>query len=374
MIELILSFTKLGFTAFGGSAAAYAIMRQEFVTKRKWLSEEQFFEYLGISNLIPGPNAAELALMIGYLHLGVWGLILAGISYIVPAMIVVLILAWIYVEFGTLPELTGILYGIKPVIVAVLISAIWHMLKPRLKKVRGLVVVAVVFVLYLLGVSPVYLLLGGGIFMIGFDVIRQFIAKSDHTLALFPLWFFTGFHSLQAQPFNILRLFLVFLKAGALMYGSGYVLLAFIKEDLVNRLGWLTDAQLVDAIAVGQVTPGPLATTATFVGYVLGGVPAAVLATIAMFIPSFCITVILLMVLKKVALPPFVNKAFDGVSFAALGLMLGVTWDLTAAVIIDPFTGGIALLALILLFWRNLGAPWLILGGGILGWLGSILF
>jgi chromate transporter len=374
MIELILSFLKLGFTAFGGPAAAYAMMRQEFVSKRKWLSEEQFFEYLGISNLIPGPNATELALMIGYLHLGVWGLILAGISYIVPAMLVVLILAWIYVEFGTLPELTGILYGIKPVIVAILISAIWRMLRPRLKKVRGLAVVAVVFGLYLLGVSPVYLLLGGGIFMISFDVIRLFITKSDHRFVFIPLWFFTGSHSIQPQPYNILRLFLVFLKAGALMYGSGYVLLAFIHEDLVNRLGWLTNTQLVDAIAIGQVTPGPLATTATFVGYLMGGVPAAGLATLAMFIPSFCITIILLLVLKKISLPNWVTTTFEGVSFAALGLMLGVTWDLAGAAIVDPFTGLLALAALILLFWKDLGAPWLILGGGLLGWLETVLF
>jgi chromate transporter len=367
VVEIASSFTKLGFTAFGGPAAAYAMMRQEFVERRRWLSEDQYFEYLGIANLIPGPNATELAMLIGYSYDAWWGLVVAGICYIAPAMAVVLLLSWIYVHFGSLPELSGILYGIKPVIAAILISAIWRMSKPRIKKVYGLVVAGLVMIAYLLGVSPFILLIGGGCLI----ALIYYINKKNHNgLSLLMVYFFMKLSVLSqgdGTSYHLLRLFWVFLKAGALMYGSGYVLLAFIYDDLVVRLGWLTSEQIVDAIAIGQFTPGPLATTATFVGYLLGGVPAGLVATTAMFLPSFMITIFLILLMQKFSVSEKMGMVLEGVSFAALGLMGGVTWELIRAAIVDPMTAILGLLALVLLIWRNVGAPWLVLGGGLLG-------
>jgi chromate transporter len=367
LIPLVLSFLKLGFTAFGGPAAAYGMMRQEFVVKKKWVTEEVFLDFLGVANLVPGPNATELAILIGFTHAGWPGMILAGVCYILPAMLTVLVFAWAYVQFGTLPQLGGMLYGIKPVVVAIIISAMWGMLKPRRKDYLGLGVVLVVFVAYILGVNPILLLLGGGIVM----GLIKYSQRSGDVFPLFLVWLYEPIRVLQettqTAQFSLVRLFWVFLKAGALMFGSGYVLLAFIHDDLVLRLGWLTDAQLVDAIAIGQVTPGPLSTTATFVGYVLGGVPAAILATVAMFLPSFIfVGVVFFAVTKLRESEPFTGL-IDGINFAALGLMAGVTWEIAGTALVDPVTVGIALVALLLLLRYELGAPWLILGGAAVG-------
>lgn len=367
LIQIASSFLKLGFTAFGGPAAAYAMMRQEFVERRKWLSENQYFEFLGLANLIPGPNATELAMLIGHYYAEWGGLIVAGISYIFPAMLIVLILSWTYVHFGSLPELSGVLYGIKPVISAILISAIWQMVKPRIKKVLGLLMAVVVLIAYLFGVSPFFLLIAGGISYTFIQCLKENKSRSGTFLALIPLSAQYLMKTDSHMPYNIIRLFWVFLKAGALMYGSGYVLLAFIYDDLVIRLGWLTRDQIVDAIAIGQFTPGPLATTATFVGYLLGGVPAGLLATMAMFLPSFVITLTLITLLKKLNVSNKLEVLLEGVSFAALGLMGGVTWELIGAAIVDPITAVLGLTALLLLIWRNVGAPWLVLGGGLIG-------
>jgi chromate transporter len=367
LIPLVLSFLKLGFTAFGGPAAAYGMMRQEFVVKKKWVTEEVFLDFLGVANLVPGPNATELAILIGFTHAGWPGMILAGVCYILPAMLTVLVFAWAYVQFGTLPQLGGMLYGIKPVVVAIIISAMWGMLKPRRKDYLGLGVVLVVFVAYILGVNPILLLLGGGIVM----GLIKYNQRSEDVFPLFLVWLYEPIRVLQettqTAQYSLVRLFWVFLKAGALMFGSGYVLLAFIHDDLVLRLGWLTDAQLVDAIAIGQVTPGPLSTTATFVGYVLGGVPAAILATVAMFLPSFIfVGVVFFAVTKLRESEPFTGL-IDGINFAALGLMAGVTWEIAGTALVDPVTVGIALVALLLLLRYELGAPWLILGGAAVG-------
>jgi len=375
MIALSLAFLKLGFTAFGGPAAAYAMMRQEFVTRRKWISEETFFDLLGIANLVPGPNATEMAILIGYHHAGWLGLILAGASYVVPAMLIVLGFSWAYIQFGTLPALEGVLFGIKPVVVAILISAMWGMLKPRLKQHIGLGIVAAVFIAYLLGINPVILLAAGGLLMGLFTYLQH----ADGNLPLLLLWLLnqsplhTYFVTAQKTPFNLSRLFLVFLKAGALMYGSGYVLLAFIHDDLVIRLGWLTNSQLVDAIAIGQVTPGPLSTTATFVGYLLGGVPAAILATLAMFLPSFVFVGVVYSLVNKIRQSAQFSGVLDGVNFAALGLMAGVTWEIVGESLVDPITAGIAMLTLFLLLRYKINAPWLIFGGGVVGFLWQII-
>ncbi len=367
LISLVLAFVKLGFTAFGGPAAAYGMMRQEFVVKKKWVSEETFLDYLGVANLVPGPNATELAILIGFNHAGWPGMLLAGICYILPAMLTVLVLAWAYVQFGALPQMEGMLYGIKPVVVAIILSAMWGMLKPRLRNYPGLGIVLAVFAAYLVGVGPMLLLLAGGLAMWGIQQIQQ----GNQVTGWLPLWLSAPWAALQAaveqNAFSLTRLFWVFLKAGAVMFGSGYVLLAFIHEDLVLRLGWLTEIQLVDAIAVGQVTPGPLSTTATFVGYLLGGVPAAVLATFAMFLPSFVFIAIVFFAVRKLRESAQFAGLIDGINFAALGLMAGVTWEIAGSALVDPLTYGIAAAALFLLLRYEVGAPWLILGGAVLG-------
>ncbi len=367
LIEIILAFLKLGLTAFGGPAAAYAMMRQVFVSRRKWLTEEAFFRFLGIANIIPGPNATEMAMLIGYHHAGWWGLVAAGVCYIFPAMIIVLALSWVYVQFGSLPQLSGILYGIKPVIVAILVTAIWGMVKPRIKQRIPLMIALGVMAAYLFGVSPFILLISGGILIALYRYFKENQNTAMPLLSILPVSVHLFFQQVQLESYSLFRLFWVFLKAGALMYGSGYVLLAFIYDDLVVRLGWLTGDQIVDAIAVGQFTPGPLATTATFVGFLLGGVPAALVATAAMFIPSFLITIVFVIMMKKLEVSGRVGHLLNGVSFAALGLMAGVTWELFAASIVDPFTVIIGISAVVLLFWLNIGAPWLVLGGALIG-------
>ena len=367
LISIAIAFLKLGFTAFGGPAVAYAMMRQEFVTRRKWISDEIFFDYLGIANLVPGPNATEMAILIGFNRAGWVGMVLAGICYILPAMAIVLSLAWIYVRFGSLPELEGILYGIKPVVVSVLISAIWGLLKPRRSNLWGMAIVVGVFGAYLAGVSPIILLLSGGVLLGLINYFKQTGQPPKMLLAWLPLPLGSLRVFAQSAAYDLGELFLVFLKAGAFMYGSGYVLLAFIREDLVVRLAWLTNSQLVDAIAVGQVTPGPLSTTATFVGYLLGGVPAALLATLAMFLPSFLFVGVVYYAVKNLQASERFSGVLEGVNFAALGLMAGVTWEIGRTALVDPLSAGIAAAALFLLFRYDLGAPWLVMGGAVLG-------
>jgi len=344
--EIAAVFLRLGFTAFGGPAAALAMMRQEIVIKRKWLTEDEFLDFWGISNLVPGPNATELAIHIGYKYAGWPGLILAGVCYIIPAMAIVLGLAWGYVEFGRLPALTGILEGIKPVVVAILLWALWGMLRPRIKQPLGLVITGAVLIGYLWSGNPILWLLVGGAVMWLFNALVSH--KTPPVVLLFgvPLFLQRPFLLRPLVEFNLWRLFWVFLKAGSLMYGSGYVLLAFIQDDLVNRLGWLTQNQLLDAIAVGQVTPGPLATTATFVGYLTGGFSGAVLATVGMFLPGFIFVLLTHPLLRRMQESKPWRHFLDGVNFAALGLMAGVIWDIGRTLAMEPVGIGIGLVSL----------------------------
>ena len=367
LAELIFVFLKLGFTAFGGPAAAVAMMRQEFVLKRQWLSEDEFLDFMGVSNLIPGPNATELAIYIGYQRIGWLGLILAGVCYFAPAAAIVLGFARVYTRYGSLPSMVGLLYGIKPVIIAILLHALWGMLKHRLKRYLGLGIATVVFAAYLLGVGPLPLLLGSGVLFVVIKLIKN---KQDfpHKISgLIPFFLPMSPTLGPAVPFSLLRLFWVFLKAGALMYGSGYVLLAFIQDDLVKNLGWLSQGQLIDAIAIGQVTPGPLSTTVTFVGFITGGLPGALLATIAMFLPGFIFVFITHPFISKLRRSDISGSFLDGVIFASLGLWAGVTWEIAGAAWVDLFSLAISVIGLLLLLVYNLNSSWLILGGALVG-------
>lgn len=367
LFQIIISFLKLGFTAFGGPAAAMAMMRQEFVTKRKWLDEDEFLDFMGISNLIPGPNATELAIHIGYKYAGWMGLVLAGVCYILPAMVIVLGFAWVYDRFGSLPSLEAVFFGIKPVVVAILLSALFGMIKPRLKLSIGIGISVVVLIAYVLGVGPLPLMIGGGV-LLGFLGVIKNKNEIPPSLGGFSSWLiFMANSQATADTFSLPRLFWVFLKAGSLMYGSGYVLLAFIENDLVRNLGWLSQSQLIDAIAVGQITPGPLSTTATFVGFITGGLPGAFLATLAMFLPGFVFVAITRPFLYQLRASRLGSGFLDGVIYASLGLWAGVTWEIMGAALVDPVTIGIAVLSLFLLITQDLNTSWMILVGAGVG-------
>lgn len=362
---------RLGFTAFGGPAAHIAMLHDEVVVRRKWISEQRFLDLLGATNLIPGPNSTEMVIHVGHLRAGYAGLLAAGVCFIGPAAAIVLALAWLYVQYGSTPAGEWLLYGIKPVIIAIVLQALWGLGRKALKgPFLGAVGVAV-FALYLLGFDELLLLFGGGLLVALVQMARR-AGPGAGAAALWPwlgLSSLPGLASLAAQvaavPFSLSRLFLIFLKVGAVLYGSGYVLLAFLRNDLVVNLGWLTDQQLLDAIAIGQFTPGPVFTTATFVGYVLGDFPGAVLATAGIFLPSFIFVAAVSPLVPRLRQSALAGAALDGVNVAALGLMAAVTWELGQAAVVDWLTALLAIVAAVLLFRFKLNSAWLVLGGAL---------
>ncbi|MGH2348255.1 MAG: chromate efflux transporter, partial [bacterium] len=350
MKELAGLFLKLGTIAFGGPAAHIAMMREEVVRRRRWMDDQHFLDLLGATNLIPGPNSTEMAIHIGYARAGWPGLIVSGVCFIVPAMGIVLALAWIYIRYGTLPEATAVLYGIKPVVIAVVVQALWGLGRIAVRSVLLAVLGAVTLSLYFLGVNEIALLAGGAIVtVLAAGVSRARAAQLSGALP----WIVAAPAAAQAAvaaAFSLGTLFLTFLKIGAVLYGSGYVLLAFLRNDFVVRLGWLTDRQLLDAVAVGQVTPGPVFTTATFIGYVLGGWSGALLATLGIFLPSFVFVAASYPFIGRMRRSPWAAALLDGVNVAALALMAGVTWQLGRAAVVDWLTAALAVLSAILLF------------------------
>lgn len=374
LTEVFLLFLKLGFTAFGGPAAHVGIMHDEVVVRRKWLTDEEFLDLLGATNLIPGPNSTEMAIHIGFLRAGWPGLILGGLGFILPAVGMVMALAWVYVRFGSTPQVSWLLYGIKPVVIAIILQALWFLGRKAVKGWFLAILGAVVIALYFLGVNELVLLAAGGlVVMVGTNIerLRQ-QPKSMVFLPFMATWQWS-IPLISAAPFSFSLLFLTFLKIGAVLYGSGYVLLAFLQADFVDRLGWLTSQQLLDAIAVGQVTPGPVFTTATFVGYLLGGVSGALLATLGIFLPSFIFVAVSNPLIPKIRKSVWVRGLLDGVNVTSLGLMAAVTWILGRASIIDPVTIVIALASLGLLLWFKINSTWLIAGGALIGYLTFLL-
>lgn len=366
--EVVGLFLRLGATAFGGPAAHIALMHSEVVERRKWLTEQQFLDLLGATNLIPGPNSTEMAIHLGYLRAGLPGLVAAGISFILPAMLIVMGMAWIYLRYGSTPQAAWLLYGIKPVIIAVILQALLGLgrsaVKDRLTAVIGLAV----FVLYLLGINELILLFAGGVLVM---LIRNWqhlrSRKMTGVKSLLPFLPAVSTFAVSAVPFSLPVLFFTFLKIGSILYGSGYVLLAFLRADFVQRLGWLTETQLIDAIAVGQVTPGPVFTTATFIGYLLGGVPGAVLATLGIFLPAFIFVVITNPYIPRLRQSRWAGALLDGVNVASLGLMAGVTLQLGQASLIDPLTIVMMILAVVVLVRYKINATWLVLAGAAVG-------
>lgn len=368
--EVAAYFLRLGLTAFGGPAAHIAMMHQEVVEKRKWLDEQQFLDLLGAANLIPGPTSTEMAILIGFQRAGWIGLVLGGVCFILPAMLIVLALAWAYVHFGTTTEARWLLYGVEPVVIAIVAQALWGLGKKAVKGTLTAVAGPAVIGLYLLGMNVIVLLIAGGlVVMLGENIQR---VKELRSAAIVPQLAGLSLPAALVAPFSLPLLFLTFLKTGAVLYGSGYVLLAFLRADFVTGLGWLSDKQLVDAIAIGQVTPGPVFTTATFIGYLLGGVPGALLATLGIFLPSFFFVAISSLIIPRLRHSTWFGAALDGVNVASLGLMAGVTLQLAQTALIDPVTIGVALFCAVLLIRFQANSTWLIAGGAVVGVLSAV--
>jgi chromate transporter len=365
LIELALLFLKLGFTAFGGPAAHIGMLHDEVVKRRKWLDDQQFLDLLGATNLIPGPNSTEMCIHIGYLRAGWAGLIVAGTCFILPAMLIVMAIAWAYVQYGATPAAGWLLYGIKPVVIAIILKALWELGQKAVKGVMTALVGVAVFGLYFLRFNEIFLLFAGGLLVMLVANLKRL--KTSEIKLLLPPLTLLGLPVVASTAFSLPVLFLTFLKIGSVLYGSGYVLLAFLRADFVDRLGWLTDQQLIDAIAVGQITPGPLFTSATFIGYILGGVPGAVLGTLGIFLPAFVFVAISNPLIPKMRQSPWLSSLLDGVIIASLGLMAAVTVEIARAALVDPLTIGLALVALVLLLRFKLNATWLVLGGALVG-------
>ncbi len=359
-------FLKLGLIAFGGPAAHIAMFHDEAVKRRRWISEQRFVDLVGATSLIPGPNSTEMAIHLGLERAGWRGLVSAGVLFILPAFLIVTSLAWAYVEFGEAPALRWILYGIKPVVIAVVLQAIVGLGRTAVRKRWTVALAGVVLALYFVGLHELILLALGGV--VGLIAALGQARRFTGIGALVMLPSAAPLASLAAAvPVTSAHLFLLFLKIGAVLYGSGYVLLAFMQGDFVDRLGWLTQQQLLDAIAIGQVTPGPVFTTASFVGYVLGGWGGAALATIGIFLPSFVFVAMLNPLVTRVRANRWTGGVLDGVNASAIALMAGVSVRLGQTAIVDVWTGILAALAAILLMRFGLRSTWLIGLGAIAG-------
>jgi chromate transporter len=357
--EIARVFLKLGTIAFGGPAAHIAMMEEEVVVRRKWLTRQEFLDYLGATNLIPGPNSTELAIHIGHLCGGWIGLLIAGTCFILPATLMVTAIAALYVRFGQLPIATNALYTIKPVVIAVVVQALMRLSRSAIKSYAlGAVGLAAV-VATVLGVNEIVVLIAAGMVMV--LVIRP-TRRSVSASLLLPQVGFAG----PTVP-SLMAIFGLFAKTGAVLFGSGYVLLAFLRADFVERLHWLTDRQLLDAIVVGQITPGPVFTTATFVGYVLAGWRGAAIATLGIFLPAFIFVAMSGPLIPRIRRSPTAAAALDGVTVASLALMTVVTWQLGQAALVDILTWVTAGVSLVLLFRFRLSSAWLMLSALIVG-------
>ena len=388
--EIARAFLRLGFVAFGGAAAHIGLMEEEFVRRRKWLSREEFLDRLGAVNLLPGPTSTEMAIYLGELRGGFAGLLVAGACFILPAAFMTVGLAWAYVKYGALPELAGVLWGVKPVVVVLLVQAVWSLAKAALKSRELMFLAAVVLGLAAMHVPTLALLIGTGVAWI---VANRFERKPDTALVLTvaigsgigPSASRTSLAN-GAPGENAARgavvavggvssvlavttsgVFLYFLKIGALLFGSGYVLLAVLREDLVTRLHWLSQTQLLDAIAVSQATPGPFFTVATFVGYVLAGWRGAAVATLGMFVPAFTYVALTANVLPKMRNSPNAGAFLDGVNAAAVALMAFVGLQFAREVVTTPSALVIGAVAAVLVFRYRVNSAWVVLGGAAAG-------
>lgn len=370
LAEVAMLFLKQGFTAFGGPVAHIAMMSEETVNRRKWLSGQAFLDLLGATNLIPGPNSTQMAMHLGYLRAGWSGLVVAGICFVMPATLIVLSLAYLYVRYGAMPQVEWLLYGVKPTVISIIVQALWNLGQKAVKGPLTAIVGIVGLSLYLVDVNIIALLFTGGLIVMFIVNFLRF-QRSSLGVALVPL---TGAGTLAqiVTPFSLPLLFFNFLKIGAVLYGSGYVLFAFLRADFVVDLGWLTDKQLIDAVSIGQVTPGPVFTTATFIGFILGGPPGALVATLGIFLPSFILVAISNPLISRLRNSLWLSSFLDGVNVVSLGLTGAVTWQLARASLVDPICILIALVSIFLLIRFKVNATWVIGGGATVGILSRI--
>jgi chromate transporter len=347
LTEIATLFLKLGTISFGGPAAHIALMEDEVVRRRRWLSHEEFIDLVGATNLIPGPNSTEMAIHIGLRKAGWAGLLLAGTCFILPATLIVTFCAWVYVRYGSLPQAGAILYGVKPVMIAIVLQALWALGRAALKNKALVPLAAIATILNFLGVNELVILFGAGLL---FAFTRSSFVRRSHT-----------------QYFSLTPLFLFFVKTGSVLFGSGYVLLAFLRADLVERWHWLSEGQLLDAIAVGQFTPGPVFTTATFIGYVLGRTPGAIVATLGIFLPAFVFVALSGPFIPRIRRSETAGAFLDAVNAASLALMAVVTWQLGHSAVVDATTALLAITSAIVLFRFRVNSAWIVLGGALVG-------
>ncbi len=347
------------------------MMEDEVVTRRRWLKKEAFIDLLGFANLIPGPNSTETAILLGYLRGGRPGLFLAGACFILPAMLIVLAFAMLYQAYGALPAVGSILAGIKPVVIAVVAQALYRLGLSILRKADAAIIAVAVLAASLLGIREIPLLLSAGAAMLGFRLLWNPASGGPGSTGPGS----TGSSSRAGRgprlhavaPMSVGLIFLVFLKIGSVLYGSGYVLLAFLKTEFIERYGVLTSQQLIDAVAVGQFTPGPVFTTATFIGYLLHGIPGAIAATVGIFLPAFLLVLFLRPLLDRMRASKVLSHVLDGVNAAAIALMAGVTLELGRAALVSLPAVLIFLISAVLLVRFKVNSTWLIIGGGIVG-------
>ena len=378
MSELALFFLRLGTTAFGGPAAHIAMMEDEVVRRRQWVTREKVLDLLGAANLIPGPSSTEMAIFIGYLCKGWAGFLLGGVCFIAPAMMIVIVLAWAYMRFGNLPQVTWVLYGVKPVVIAIILQALWQLGRTAVKNGFLGALAIIGLILNFLGINILVLLFGTGVISGMRQGLIQDRARNWKPLVIMlssvccflaVAYFAAGLYFTEKVTFGLLPLFLFFVKVGSIVFGSGYVLLAFLQADLVGHWHWLTTTQLLDAIAVGQVTPGPVFTTATFIGYLLAGLPGALIATAGIFLPSFIFVGVSSPLIPRLRKSAVAGAFLDGVIIASLTLMASVTYSLGRDAVVDLPTALLVLGSAVLLVRFRLNSLWLVLGGALIGFL-----
>lgn len=368
MFDVAVLFLRLGCTAFGGPAAHVALIEEECVVRRRWLTREQFLDVLGAANLIPGPTSTELAMHVGLHRAGWAGLLVAGVAFILPAALMVGVLAALYVGFGSLPAIEGILRTVKPVVVIVVLQALVGLSKTALRVPRTAVVAGLAAVAVWLGVNEALVLVAAG--LVSLAVTRGWPQASSAAwlvgvcgIGLVASGGSAGVISGVPLP----ALFAYFVRAGSAIFGSGYVLFAVLRHDLVEGTRWLTEGQLLDAIAVGQVTPGPVFTAATFIGYLIGGPSAAAVSTVGIFLPAFVFTALSAGVLHRLRNAPLARAFLDGVNGAAVALIALVTWSLARAAITDALTAGLALVAGVLIVGFRANSSYVLCGAALLG-------
>jgi chromate transporter len=368
--ELAILFLRLGTLAFGGPAAHIAMMEDEVVRRRQWMTRDHFLDLVGLTNLIPGPNSTEMAIHVGYARAGWRGLVVAGVCFILPATIITIVLAQVYIALGVVPHFLEAVGNVRPVVVAIILGAVARLGKPLVRKPASALLGGAVAGLGLLGVDEIFLLLGAGVAMLGWRMRhRIWTGASSFLLMLGPIVAQADGAAHQPGSITLPGLGLFFLKVGSVLYGSGYVLISFLQDGLVDTRHWLTSSQLMDAVAIGQFTPGPVLSTASFIGYILGGVQGAVVATVAIFLPSFVFVMITAPILPRIKGSPAAAGFLEGVTAGSLGLMLSVSITLGASVLTSMESWILFLIALMLVAFRNTPAVWLVVGAIGIGWL-----